>query len=403
MKSLPFVFVTVCLFYSDIIAGQIFRPDIGEKVRVVLASGDTIAGTVVSIDSAQILLKTVFGNVSFNRTGYRELLKDSKPVSVIPLADNSPVFPQAGAPVLNSGEKMVVTLKNGDRMEGVITLMTADMVTIHSPFGEVAIPKAEIASITELKTEVHEVPIESLSDRANAISTASSDQRVSPNTISVNMKEGEIRCKYGFLLGVEKTSGNMIYLDGEYRYNNDYGIHGSFLLYHLSEEYEYMSYTTLSMDSQMVTGTNSFDMVYISTGPTIYLANGVSKDIAGEVVKRSFSCLLKPGATLFSMGDMSIFGLYTILEAEVPLGRYFAIPASVTYMAIFAEGETVNTWNFDFDLMIRPFKAFQNIQIRLGTLIRATKDQSTYKMINLGLTYGFGPLYKSLNMTGGTP
>jgi hypothetical protein len=167
MKSqVPFSVVFI-ISLSAVIFAQASRPNIGDKAKVVLLTGDTVAGAIAFITDSSVRLKTAFGEMNFARAECRTLLLEKPAVaaaSAAPAAIQEPIPSQQATPVLPvMGEKKTITLKNGDKLEGAIVVMTLDAVTVRTLFGDIAVPKANIESIEDVQSAVRAVPVEPVS------------------------------------------------------------------------------------------------------------------------------------------------------------------------------------------------------------------------------------------------
>ena len=123
MKLQGPISVVLVLSLSTIIFAQAVRPNIGDKAKVVLMTGDTVAGTIAFIADTSIRLKTAFGEMNFTRAECRTLILEKPPEPAIsapvpaPAAEPAPASQAAPAlPVV--AEKKVITLRNGDKLEG---------------------------------------------------------------------------------------------------------------------------------------------------------------------------------------------------------------------------------------------------------------------------------------------
>jgi len=178
MKSSYFLFAVVVVLLSSTISAQAQRPNVGDKAKVVLLTGDTVGGTIAFIADTSIRLKTAFGEMSFTRAECRTLILDKPPepaVTAAPATPQEPVPSQQAAPALPviTGEKKTITLRNGDKLEGAIVEMTADAVTIRTLFGDIPVPKTNIESIDDVQTAARTVPVESVVDLKPAVPAVS--------------------------------------------------------------------------------------------------------------------------------------------------------------------------------------------------------------------------------------
>jgi hypothetical protein len=164
--------ISVILVFSlsTIIFAQTGRPNVGDKAKVVLLTGDTVGGTIAFIADTAIRLKTAFGEMTFARAECRTLILEKPPEPAVsapvpaPAVEPAPA-PQAAVPALPIvAEKKVITLINGDKLEGAIVEMTADAVTIRTLFGDIPVPKSNIGSIDDVRTAASVVPVESVPD-----------------------------------------------------------------------------------------------------------------------------------------------------------------------------------------------------------------------------------------------
>ena len=408
------------------------------KVKVVLISGDTVEGTVVSSDTGNISLQTIFGPITFELSNCQQIIKknaadscefslQNTARSAFPEISSSPAPPRTTP----EGEKKIIKLLNGDRVEGVIVSMVMDSMTIYTLHGYITFSKAFVTAVEDppsqgiIIPEMESTPIQNQSVEEHLTSNTSVQaknledflnrprQKATADAVGIITKEGELSGKYGWLYGIKNTTGNMFYLNGHYRFNEKFGIRGDYLTFILKlkqevTEYKYTSMFGISVptDSQRVTKEFKTVMNYTFAGPVFYLINGIEKDISGEIANRSLQCTFKPGLSIvsFDMPGFSsdvIMGFNLDLEIDLPFGDMAAVPILISYSGLVISEEFTGAWNFNFDLVWRPFRAFQNFQIKLGTLINALKGQDKVKMFNIGLSYGFGPLYKSFNVTGG--
>ena len=177
-------------------------------------------------------------------------------------------------------------------------------------------------------------------------------------------------------------------------------------------------------------------------GKSFFLANGIKKDIAGEVVSRGFTLAVGPlyggGITalstnididteFFSFSSQSLGTIWSGMlgghvTTEVPIlpgilygqgydnlimsfqtgsletttsSSFGSIPSETVEIS-----ETYFTPTYSFDLVLYPSQSFPKMKITLGTLLQVMNDDDSITMYTLGITWGKGPLYTSKGVSG---
>lgn len=197
-------------------------------------------------------------------------------------------------------------------------------------------------------------------------------------------------------------------------------------------------FTADNFESEILVGN-----VYFSN--SFYLANGIKKDIAGEVVSRGFSLSVGPlygvGATIisstlnidddnFRFSSSTFGGIFSGLlggrvATEIPIipGMLYA-QGNADLMMSYQTGEiTTNTSTrtstmtssdelttdisenyftpaYSYDLVLYPSQSFPKIKFTLGALLQLTSDEDGFTMYTFGITWSMGPLYTSRSVSG---
>lgn len=221
-----------------------------------------------------------------------------------------------------------------------------------------------------------------------------------------SMKEGEIQYKYVYMLGIDNLIGQTAFL---LHLKADLAPRFGIILgdMYMSQDMRYDDITT---------GTG---MNIITAGFYLDVVDGLEKDLAGEIIKRKLGILLSAtyirfdmaysykeipeelasnpyAAGLFDGNHRGFNGFSSELVLTVPIIQriIFELRGDLGYVAESAY------YDAGADLILIPFRAFPNMQLRLGAILKSIggKDDNPATSLVAGASYGWGPFYRSMKL-----